>query len=627
MAFNKRLQEDLKANSQEGDNVKSSKEMLAYYTFKTRNFDQSVNLLTKLQIAMQQEESGYKLEDFEKITLQEYAAIKDLESVYSKSSDIMKYVYDNTDVSEFNKLFEYMNLANNLLSELPQKALATNQYKSGDLMMALTSKTTIKKGKQNLLGHEGSLEENFITKYNHAAPLYINRDNPNKRVIKQSHVVDVQRNDDLLVSTVLESSTYKIDPTKLVSKKQIKKLEQIDYGYKHDNNGEILSDQNGKPIKQTWQDVMRARYEELSYELHAGQSAHQNELESKIDEALKELTELKDKKKRADQKLTSNTGNIRLIELINKVITELQGEINTLEEKINELKIKTSGQKTNLIKNDKNRLKDAKFWINPLEGHGNWFQGNDFRDLSQKMFTGTQKEREMICSEFAGRSIGAVMDQLNRITAIDLQAAELISKEEEIIKNPIPRKENLKRLHPERLVTLLEKAGCATKIQNSFLDKIIDLEGTKKKQYKETEYTALLPKKIYSTLLNSNGKESFLKDSKRIIDIYLENCGVKKETMDKIKSDLLDKQLENIYTNHTKRPETTLQKINEMCVRVLEFCKIRTKDKYTKNNLDYFLKDIQKEIKAENPEEQKSHVGRLLEERSIGSLPTDRSRV
>ena len=45
-------------------------------------------------------------------------------------------------------------------------------------MMYLTEKTSVIKGGQNLSGHGGGLEQMLMTKYNHAAPIYIDYSDP-----------------------------------------------------------------------------------------------------------------------------------------------------------------------------------------------------------------------------------------------------------------------------------------------------------------------------------------------------------------------------------------------------------------------------------------------------------------
>ena len=69
----------------------------------------------------------------------------------------------------------------------------------------------------------------------------------------------------------------RIDPTKLVDQKRVKQLETIDYGYKRDEAGNDLTDEQGNKVKNTWQDAMHLRYEQLSDAMHIGELAYQIE--------------------------------------------------------------------------------------------------------------------------------------------------------------------------------------------------------------------------------------------------------------------------------------------------------------------------------------------------------------
>jgi hypothetical protein len=254
-----------------------------------------------------------------------------------------------------------------------------------------------------------------------------------------------------------------------------------------------------------------------------------------------------------------------------------------------------------VIENDQNRL-GAGHWLNPktiLQGHTQWASKNDFRELSQKMFEAEGKQ-DMICSEFSAKSIVSAIDQLNKLTSFDLQAAGIINKEEQIIKEPISKRENFTNLHPERLADILEKSGCATKVVNSNLKDLIQLENTDKSKPKAIDYVTELPKKLYSILKDSKSEAEFKDKATKTTEIYLKAAKVEHAIVDKAKSEVLGDQLDKIYQQHTKQPKGILEKIKNACIKVLEFCKLRTKDKTAKKNLDNMVKDISKNEGQEN---------------------------
>lgn len=648
------------------ENSQGVKSFLAYFTFKTRDLDQFEAVAQKLQIAQKLEAQQLPISEDEKLTLSEYNKIFNLQSLDKKYGERLKMVAEGSQNHQFLEVYNSIKKSTDIASTIGSMALEAKNYKDGDLALYLSSKTKAVQGRQTWSGHEGKLEEAFITKYNHAAPIYIDRRNPAEPIVTKSDIWKEQRSDALNLEEILKADVLRIDPAKLVDEQRAEQLKNIDYGYKQDPSGAFITDEHGQKVKNTWQDVMQFRYEELSHALHVGQIPYQiEEHEIQLEKIRKELKGtltqskalgskikiLKKKKQAAQNALRTQSEYLnkalgasdlnslatnhkksskeilrkypklkqRLasyaelnlnIDLLNKEILEREKAIKLLDTQTKELKQEKTKindliqEKTDLIlTNDKQRL-DGRYWLNPktiLKGHKQSLE-NDFRDLSQRMFQATTKEREMICSEFAARSIISVTDQLNKLTSLDLQAQGIIANEERIIKEPISKKENLSNIHPERLAKILEQSGCVTKVVNPGLKNLIQLENTAKTKIEAKDYQATLPKKLYAVLKNSTSQEEFQEKGAQVTQIYLEAYKVEPDVIEKSKETFAE-QLQDVYQQYIKQPDEKgiLNKIKGACIKVLEFCGLYTKDKNVKKNLGDLIKDIGKGIEPEVP--------------------------
>jgi len=226
----------------------ATKKFLGYFTFKTRKIEEFEAIAQKLDIATELQTQKLPIAEHEKITLSEFNKISSLQSLNENYENILEAVAQGSSNTKFQELYKSITKSSEIIQSLEEKALETQSYKAGDLMMYLSSKTSALKGRQQLSGHEGKLEELFMTKYNHAAPIYIDRRNPDKPIITKSDVWREQRTDALTLEEVLESDAFRIDPTKLVDAKRAKQLETIDYGYKKDEAGNDLVDESGQKV-------------------------------------------------------------------------------------------------------------------------------------------------------------------------------------------------------------------------------------------------------------------------------------------------------------------------------------------------------------------------------------------
>lgn len=641
MTFNAKLRKD---KSPEG---KEARVFLEYYTFKTRGYEEFKPIASKLDVALALRDNKLPLEEYEKITLAEYSRISELQSLNAKAGSLLQRINDGCNNADYHELYSNIKKSSAKIEELSKGALESNDYKAGDLMLYLTAKTTVLKGREQKYGHEGKLERMFVTKYNHAAHIHINNSDPDKPTATKSDIWKQQRSEALSLGEILQSDALRIDPVKLVDKKQAALLEQVYYGSKKNDLGQDI------PI--TWQEAMKDRYEGLSNALHMGQVSYQiGELEKQSKECDKELEDLREEMKPYRRKLeeylevmeeikplADKMGDPALTEIDRNEITKqietivdlkdyhkLKAQVDSQKGEYDKLKSAFAGKdleseevkkqienkKSELLANDQSRL-NAKHWIDPKTikaGHTQWFSENDLRDMSQKMYNATPDQRQMVCSEFAARSIGSVIDQLNRITGLDLPQDEGKGTEV-VVRNPISSRENFNNLHPERLFDILTKSGCVEKIENQFLKDFIQLENTDKSLPKSVEYTANLPKKIYGLLSNSQDLEDFKDKATKATGVYLKAAGVKPDVIAIAKEQVLSSKLEDIYKQHTKKPEGIVEKIQSACIQVLEFCHLRTKDSSTKKNLDVMVQGIKENISSTEQLRQK----RSFEEKNI----------
>lgn len=87
----------------------------------------------------------------------------------------------------------------------------------------------------------------------------------------------------------------------------------------------------------------------------------------------------------------------------------------------------------------------------------------DFEDVRQKMFSDHYNNNncDMLCSSFVARTTIASLMELNRRVA----TAVGVSADNELIKVPIGKHENLSVMHPDRLLSVLKDKGCLVKVE------------------------------------------------------------------------------------------------------------------------------------------------------------------
>jgi len=123
------------------------------------------------------------------------------------------------------------------------------------------------------------------------------------------------------------------------------------------------------------------------------------------------------------------------------------------------------------------------------------------------------------------------------------------------------------------------------------LKNLIRLDDTSKSE-QSIDNTKALPKSIYSILINSGNSDDFKKNATGVMEVYLKTLRVEDDTINQVKEQISNKQLDDIYNQYIKKPDGIFENICQFCTKALEFCKILTKDKGIKQNLDNMIKDV-----------------------------------
>lgn len=92
------------------------------------------------------------------------------------------------------------------------------------------------------------------------------------------------------------------------------------------------------------------------------------------------------------------------------------------------------------------------------------FSSNDFNEIREQIFSQfySTGQHNLLCSEFVAHTTIAALSELNRRLDLKLREKD-IQPGGQIIKIPFGKHEDLHRMHPDRLLHVLKKAGCVEK--------------------------------------------------------------------------------------------------------------------------------------------------------------------
>lgn len=177
-----------------------------------------------------------------------------------------------------------------------------------------------------------------------------------------------------------------------------------------------------------------------------------------------------------------------------------------------------SQQRFENIKNDKSARFKAGLANFGLYG-GHTTSSQDFEDVHETMFglNDRSTKEKMICSEFVAKSTVASFVELNNKLNQKLEEYNIQRSGHDLVKVPIAKNENLERVHPERLINLLDKAGCLIEVpRDSVISELVSQE--KLQNYTKSKDVA---KDLYmkmETLANqSRSQEEFVENGKKYL--------------------------------------------------------------------------------------------------------------
>ena len=350
---------------------------------------------------------------------------------------------------------------------------------------------------------------------------------------KVSHINAEYERYDLSTEEALMSKQYRIDPIKLVESPETKKALQEKLG------GD-------------WEKQIRDQFTTIATKVHGNTNFEiTNDLDRMIAAGL------------ADYGLASDTGDPKpKVGLKGKVVGSVAERINT---GIGDIKFGNKGHKTNTVEEHKfERLRDKMLGLN-----------------------GEEASKNMLCSEFAVKSALTSFVELN----------DWIERETGVknaLNTPIDKKEALDRVHPQRLLELLESSGCVTEVKNPILEQLVNTNNYKQDYYVKENATELLYDRIKTLASETRDDQNkFVKDATVIFKAYMKAENPEHDRSDKEIHDMLKPALIDLHeTYKTRNPESFMKKLQQFVVKVKEFCgkKMGHEYKTVKSGVEDMLK-------------------------------------
>ena len=196
-------------------------------------------------------------------------------------------------------------------------------------------------------------------------------------------------------------------------------------------------------------------------------------------------------------------------------------------------------------------------------------EANKYKELRDRMLgvNGKEASKNMLCSEFAAKA---------SLTAI-IELSDWIEKEtgvKKALNTPIDKHEVLDRVDPQRLLELLKSSGCVTEIQNPILEQLVDTSNHKKNYYAKENATELLYNRITALASTTRDDEAkFVEDATVIFKAYMQAENPEHGRSDQEINDMLKPTLTDLHSTYNNRhPEGFIQKLQQLVVKVKEFC-------------------------------------------------------
>ncbi|MFK7967794.1 MAG: hypothetical protein AB8B68_01320 [Rickettsiaceae bacterium] len=276
-----------------------------------------------------------------------------------------------------------------------------------------------------------------------------------------SHIDAEYERYDLSAQEVLMSNQYRIDPIKLIQSPEIRQALQEKLG---DN----------------WKEQIRNQFTEIEGRVHGNTSFDiTNDLDRMISAGL------------ADYGLASDVSELEpKVGLKGKSANSVMGNLNT---GMGAVKFGNKGHTTQE------------------------FEENKFGKSRDRMLgkNGEEASKNMLCSEFAAKAALTSLVELRDWIEAETGVAKSLN-------TPIGNKEALDRVHPQRLLELLEKSGCVAEIKNPILENLVNTNNHKRNYYAKKNATDLLYDRVKSLASNTrHDQDKFIKDATVIFKAYM----------------------------------------------------------------------------------------------------------
>lgn len=504
-AFNSRLT----AFSQEKGNASYNKYQypvgdIKYFSYKTRHADKISDINKKCERNMELLAAGQKVGESEKLSQFEYGVLCDI----AKMKGVLDEYNEKGVMPKTGKLadlYEQSKQSYELVNQINERAVAENRYKAGDILMVHSKKSHASKDKK--ADQETALTHTFISKYGHAAQIYID---PEKGTPSISHIYGGHQVDKVQGQDIATGDIFRVDPSKLVSKENA-----------------VLLDKLYKAEGKDWKEEVTKMYQGILQEVH-----------------------------------------------------------------------EKSQERFEVVKNDKTARFQAGLANFGLYGGHTSRAPQDFSEVHESMLGLNDRsvKEKMICSEFVAKSTVAAFVELNERLGTKLDENNVTRGKEDLVKIPIPQNERLERIHPERLVTLLDKAACLTKVKS---DDVIS-ELVSQERLNQTEKSQGIAKDLYNKMnelaSQSESREQFVENGKKIFEVYIksENIASPSNTKEEILQHL-DKSLKDFHQEYDKRnPKTFGSKFKQLLSNFAEWVGI--KDNKAESIIKNTIKSIEEGV-------------------------------
>gem|GEM_PF-1365347 len=382
MALNKQIERFVKDKHPLIETYKFTISDLKYLLFKTHLIKLNDQLVAKAENAVMQIEKGNDLATKDQLTLFELGRLEDLVKLKPTLEKLESKGLIGPS-GKLQKLFNQALDAEVVMEKIEQQVTNEHLLECGDLVMKHSKKSLALKNKS--ADTEAALTHTFISQYGHAAQVYLD---PETNAPTFSHIWGTHQVDEVRVTDVAISDTFRVDVTKLISPKMQEKLEK----YYKDRN--------------------------LDYKV-----------------------EVRNLFKANTQKLLAE-----------------------------------SAERFQHVKNDKPARFHAGLANFGLYGGHSDKNAVDRTDVHGTMYgkEGYQIKDKMICSEFVASSVIAAIFETNAMLKQQMVQANTIQPTENVIRIPLER-ERIARIHPERLINLLNNENCLERVdQSAYLKKIVN---------------------------------------------------------------------------------------------------------------------------------------------------------